>query len=471
MTQRSDRTSGPPRKTIVAVIWFIALGGSFFVYQRLTAEPSSVVDAPPVVTPWTGTPATFIPEEEAPEPFPEEDERDVATPRIAHQPIDDPGSMCLFYKALRALETETDKNRQVRILHYGDSILTTDELSGRVRQVLQQRFGDGGHGFVLMGKPWRWYHHLGVEHGANHKWTPRPLSSAPVRDGLFGLGGVAFETSNRGAKAWAGAATDGPSGRKVASFDLSYLAQPRGGSFEVYVNDQLRETLSTSADAMAVKHHLIEVPPGASKLSVRTNGDGVVRVFGAVLESGEPGVVYDSLAINGVRTSLFDRFDAAHWSAELRRRNPSLVVFMCGANEGNNDELALGYYRTQLEAVIGAIHEAVPEAGCLIVGPLDQATRGPDGKLTSKKMPRKLTRVQKAVALENRCAFFNTYEAMGGKESMANWYRRGLGGGDFIHPTERGARKVGSWLAEALLAGYENFVFNGESCELNATTL
>jgi hypothetical protein len=36
-------------------------------------------------------------------------------------------------------------------------------------------------------------------------------------------------------------------------------------------------------------------------------------------------------------------------------------------------------------------------------------------------------------------------------------WRKGLGGGDFIHPTEHGARKIGNWLAEALLYGYQTF--------------
>jgi lysophospholipase L1-like esterase len=222
---------------------------------------------------------------------------------------------------------------------------------------------------------------------------------------------------------------------------------------------------------VAVRHHRLDVPPGASKLTLQTRGDGEVRLFGAVMESDDPGVVYDSLAINGVRASLFNRFDKTHWRNELRRREASLVIFMCGANEGNNDELALGYYKTQLTEVIRDIQSAVPDAGCLIVGPLDQAMWGDDGKLVSKRMPRKLTKAQREVSLNNQCAFFNTYEAMGGKDSMAKWYRRGLGGGDFIHPTEHGARKIGTWLAEALLAGYENYIADGEQCESNVTTL
>jgi lysophospholipase L1-like esterase len=292
-----------------------------------------------------------------------------------------------------------------------------------------------------------------------------------VRDGIFGLGGVAFETEYANATAWAGTAEEGTTGRTVSVYDISYLAQPKGGSFDVLVNDKVVTTVSTRADERRAAHRLLEVPPGESRLTVKTRGDGRVRIFGAVLESGKPGVVYDSLAINGVRIGLFNRFNAKHWRDELRYRNANLVIMMCGANEGANDMLALGMYRQQLGGVLQTIQNAVPDAGCLIVGPLDQAERGEDGELTSKRMPRKLTRAQREVALSQGCAFFDTYEAMGGKNSMAAWYKRGLAGADFIHPTEHGARKIGRWLAEAILAGYENYIFNGEQCESSVTFL
>jgi lysophospholipase L1-like esterase len=144
---------------------------------------------------------------------------------------------------------------------------------------------------------------------------------------------------------------------------------------------------------------------------------------------------------------------------------------MCGANEGHNEWLPLEEYRTELADVLQTIQESVPGAGCLVVGPLDQAKRGSDGKLTSRRMPGKLSDVQRAVSLEHGCAFFDTYRAMGGKNSMAKWFRTGLGGGDFVHPTEEGARQIGTWLADALLAGYEQYMDDKKQCELSVTSL
>ena len=472
----------PPRKTLITVAWFLLLGSGVFLVHRggdgtrasgardgaatdVFTPPLGGLAGPPIPT---ATGDIF----EVPDKS-EAATRKIAKPREPHQPLEDARkSMCPFYKALATLDkSDSLSHKSVRILHYGDSILTTDELSGRVRSQLQKRFGDGGHGFVLLGKPWRWYRHKDVALGARGEWKVRSLTSSPSRDGIWGLGGVTFDTTHHRARSWVGADPDGERGKRVASFDISYLTQPAGGSMDVFIDGELVETISTRQEYRGVTHKVFNVTPGPSKLAVKARGDGKVRVFGAVMESDRPGVVYDALAINGVRASNFLRFDEHHFAEELRHREANLVVMMLGANEGANDSLALGAYRRNLTAVLQRIRRAVPHSGCLVVGPLDQAQRGVDGLLVSKRMPRKLTRLQRKISQDTGCAFFDTFSAMGGDGSMPRWFRRGLVGGDFIHPTEQGAKMVGSWLTEALLAGYENFLFNGEQCESNVTSL
>ena len=362
-----------------------------------------------------------------------------------------------FAMALRDLAYGKRK-KPVRILHYGDSILTTDELSGRVRYVLQRKFGDAGHGFVLLAKPWQWYHHLGIEQGGtSEKWNIRPFTSAPLKDGLYGLGGVAFMAQRgKNAKAWVQTATEGEQGRVVQYFDLSWLEQPGGGSFDVYTDQVKRKTIRTDGPVKRVRHEKIKVKLGQSRLRVVANNDGTLRLFGVILETGEPGVVYDSLAINGARATALARFDAAHWQAEMRYRDPSLIILMMGANEGANKFLNLKQYRTDFAKILRTVKNTADHASCLVVGPLDQATKKETGGLGSKKMPSKLNRAQREVAFAEGCAFFDTYQAMGGDGSMAKWVTSGLGGGDFIHPTKSGAQTIGNWLAEALLYAYQS---------------
>ncbi len=349
------------------------------------------------------------------------------------------------------------RTQPVRILHYGDSILTTDELSGRVRAILQHRFGDGGHGFVLMLRPWRWYHHLGVtQGGVKDLWRVHPFTASPVADGLYGLGGVAF-IAPRGtrAKAWVATADEGLQGREVNSFDISYLKQPKGGSFSIFIDGKLIESVKTAADKKEVAHHIVKVKFGRSKLRIKTNNDGIVRVFGVIMENGEPGVVYDSLAVNGASGTNILRMNPLSWKKEIAYRKPSLVIIMMGANEGANRFLNIEEYKKYFSKVLSTLKAASPHASCLVVGALDQAKKAASGGLESKKMPIKLSSAQKEVAFNKGCAFFDTFNAMGGSGSMAKWCTTGYGGGDFIHPTQAGSVRIGNWLAESLLYEYQ----------------
>ncbi len=444
-----------PAKSVWAVFWFAILGVSAFLgniyYLGNQWQPQRPTSTTPAVLAPTSAPSM---ESDAEYLFKSE--------RITepHQKIEfaNPADIADFALALRDLAYGR-RHEPVRILHYGDSILTTDELSGRVRYVFQRKFGDAGHGFVLLAKPWQWYHHLGVEQGGTlDKWNIRPFTSAPLKDGIYGLGGVAFVPQRgKNAKAWVQTASEGDQGRVVETFDVSYLEQPGGGSFDVYVGNSERRTIQTDGSQKQIRHVQVKVKLGSSRLRVVSNNDGPLRLFGVIMETGEPGVVYDSLAINGARATALARFDSEHWTRELQYRHPSLIILMMGANEGANKFLNLKQYRSDFSAILRTVKSARDDASCLVVGPLDQAMKKTTGGLGSKKMPAKLSRVQREVAFESGCAFFNTYEAMGGEGSMAKWMTTGLGGGDFIHPTKNGAQTLGNWLAEALLHAYQSY--------------
>ena len=82
----------------------------------------------------------------------------------------------------------------VTVLHYGDSPTTADSITADVRRLFQARFGDAGHGFLLIAKPWAWYGHNGVRL-EGRGWKIEPASQSRAPDGIHGLG------EDRGAEA------------------------------------------------------------------------------------------------------------------------------------------------------------------------------------------------------------------------------------------------------------------------------
>jgi lysophospholipase L1-like esterase len=418
------------------------------------APPSSVEQALPA-SENTPTIHNALPDESH-ATLPELDPDVAATLRTT--PIEDPGGHALdwFFEHLAATDRK-EPHAVTRILHYGDSTIASDYVSGTMRRRLQARFGDAGHGFILIANPWEWYFHNDVLHSSDGEWKASRLAGPITPDGMYGLGGVSF-TSYGGGVAWFGAATRGDYGRKVSRYDVYYLEQPAGGEVEVAVRGSPAERFSTRGPSKASRVHTVVSDDGESKLSVRAIGGGPVRLFGVALERDEPGVVYDALGSHAAMAVYWQRQDPAHWKDQLALRQPALVVFQYGTNESDLWKLDRDEYEHALAGLVDELREA-SGASVLVVSPLDRAEVSKAGKLVTKQVILDLVAIQRRVALSHGAAFWDTFSAMGGSGSMARWYktRPQLGGGDLTHPTPRGAEVVGDMLSDALVTAYQRW--------------
>jgi hypothetical protein len=80
------------------------------------------------------------------------------------------------------------------------------------------------------------------------------------------------------------------------------------------------------------------------------------------------------------------------------------------------------------------------------------------GEITTPPAMEMLIGQQRKIAAETGCAFFNTFEAMGGAGTMGRWYqeRPRLVSADFMHPLPAGAAIVGGLFESALVHSYED---------------
>jgi lysophospholipase L1-like esterase len=373
--------------------------------------------------------------------------------------VEDPTGHALdaFYAEL-ARTIRKEPGAVTRILHYGDSVITADLISGTMRRLMQAKFGDAGHGFILIANPWEWYFHNDVSHKSSDGWTAFRITGPLSGDGMYGLGGVSFHATGE-ATAWFSTKQSGDYGRKVSRFDLYYLEQPWGGSVHIKVPGRPSEMLSTRGPKRVSRVYSVSVPDGEAQMSIHTWGDGDVRLFGVALERDVPGVVYDALGANGARIHLWDMQSTKHWAEQFALRKPALIVLQYGTNESENDALQAKDYEEALDKVLSAVKEAAPEASILVASPLDRAERFENGKLRTKPVIKKLVAWQREVALSDKCAFWNAFEAMGGEGSMARWVKANpqLGTGDYTHPTPLGAEVIADLFFKALTTGYEAY--------------
>ncbi|MEK7753635.1 MAG: hypothetical protein AAB654_17055, partial [Acidobacteriota bacterium] len=335
---------------------------------------------------WRTAPAVidFVPRRATQSPVEEEQKRlrpDADPTSYAVRPFDDSsGAMDDFYEALRRVEAR-EAGAEVQILHYGDSPTTADLITADARVALQKQFGDAGHGFCLIAKPWAWYEHRGVSLSGG-EWKIEPATQSQSRDGLFGLGGVSF----RGVPgAWSRVVLRDTGHTSV---EVAYLEMPGGGSFQLAIGEQV-VSVDTSGPRTGPGYAKFPVPPGERRFEIHVTG-GAVRLFGYWFEKPGPGLSYHSLGVNGAYVAMPSRmFREEHWAAQLRHYTPALVVINYGTNESVYPSFVDQGFASELKEVIRRVRAAVPEASVLVMSPMDRGKREASGEIgTVPALPR-----------------------------------------------------------------------------------
>ncbi len=356
-----------------------------------------------------------------------------------------------FFEALAHLE-EGRAHDDVRIVQFGDSHTAADFETGPIRRALQTRFGDGGRGFVAIGNVYPKYVQEGLRVGSTReflgergKWVKGKF----VGDGLYGLGGASIATAQHGARAWAELTAKAP------KIELSYLEQPRGGSFELFLDGGRLARISTSGRGISSAFRGFDVPDAPHHVEIRAVGDGDVRVFGMTLDRPEVGITLDALGINGARVTTPLQWSEAHMTEQLRHRAPDLVVLAYGTNEAGDDTTPAAYER-QLVDLLGRVARAVPTASCLLMGPPDRAGRTIDHGWATVPKLLEVIETQKRVASAAGCAYYSQFAAMGGEGSIAAWANEpnSRAGRDHVHLTRDGYAFLGNVFAADLVRAY-----------------
>jgi lysophospholipase L1-like esterase len=186
----------------------------------------------------------------------------------------------------------------------------------------------------------------------------------------------------------------------------------------------------------------------------------MVTLFGADFRRGESGVLYDSLGLNGVTTSVLARvLQPTLWQEELERAAPALVIINYGSNESSFGSFVHKGYAAELRLAIARLRRADPNAAILIMSPMDRGERTGLNDIETMSTIPEIVAIQRQVAAETHCAFFDTYDAMGGDGTMAHWYSENprLVTADLLHPTPHGATIVATLFVEQLKLGYNRW--------------
>ncbi len=243
-----------------------------------------------------------------------------------------------------------DESSQAIVALIGDSWVAGEEIAGPLRSALQERFGDGGPGFVCasgtQAPP------AGVERSRSGSWTDVAATVAARGAGLSHA--ASEDDSTPGALEFTA---------HVHAFSLHYLVQPGGGAFRWRVDSGGWTEAETEGAAQALGIVEAEGLDGSEhvlSVEVIEAGTAGVTVLGVDCRRTGNGVRLHRLGAGGLTASTCAALAAnavvrAGWGALGIRT----ALLLCGTNDDATDVDPMAF-----AADVASVGAAVVGLGC-----------------------------------------------------------------------------------------------------------
>ena len=412
--------------------------------------PSPALDGTPTVVPCVKVPA--------PQPS-ITTKADTTSYRITWpngvQPIADygagtPNGMTHIYEMLDKLFRHQLSGRPVRIALFSDSYTEGDILAGHLRELLQQRYGGQGVGWVDAANDVNQFRltlecrsHGLTEHAANNK-NDYVARYAGLSGRYYPFNGLAtLNLKSYGNYPHANSWTVCrlylcPKGR------VSVAAAWNGGPQHTQTasGTQVAEVTTTS-------------PQPAQSLYITVNGAGTA--FGASLE-GNGGIVLDNFSMRSSSGTHLAAIPEKTLRQFQRLRHYDLVVVAFGGNAISPDsgEEDVEWYIKAFRPALHNVQRAFSDASILLTSMPDRGVRQGSRITTLPAVPL-LVSAQARLAAECKVAFYDLFAAMGGEGSAGRLFNQKMVGADLFHPLPRGGNYIATRFYRSLVAGQEGY--------------
>lgn len=354
----------------------------------------------------------------------------------------------IFFAEARSL---TDTQAKLRVMHYGDSQIEADRITRTLRDALQKRFGGEGPGLVHAVEV---VPTAAIKQSASDNWkryTVFGRQDTSMKHTRFGaLGAFGLNDSLRSELRFSPSNMAFSRARSYSEVSLFYGNYTATSQLSVYLNDTLHSTVELPADSLP-KTHRFRIKSSKAEVKLVFEG-GPIECY-ALAFDGVAGIQVDNIPMRGSSGTIFRKMDRKTLASHWRTLDPGLILLQYGGNTVPyiTDTLAAQNYGKWMRSQITLIQEILPQAAIIVIGPSDMAIKEKDEFVTFPYL--EVVRDElKSAALSSGCGYWDIYEVMGGRNSMAAWVNADppLAGADYIHFTPKGAQRVGEIFVKAL---------------------
>lgn len=332
------------------------------------------------------------------------------------------------------------KKGKIRIAYLGDSIIEGDLITQTLRKLLQEKFGGNGVGFIPITSVVSNFR-ISVNHSYSPNWRESNFRNKTATTPLFLSGKVFFANGYNWVEI-----TDKTTQQQTKKY-LYTSYKPNTG--QIVVN-KIYQSLS----APNLFNKILVDSAVGNKIRIESS-DTFFPLYGVSFES-DNGVFVDNLSFRGSGGFEFNNIDI-NFLQNVNAAEPyDLIILQYGANviSSSNQTNFSWYYKSMINS-IDKLKKGFPQANFLLMGAADKAFKYPDGVYTAKGLS-DLVETQRKIAFDNNICFYNTFESMGGANTIVNWATQSppLAAKDYTHVSFKGAEVLGTTFFKILMEHY-----------------
>lgn len=401
-----------------------------------------------------------------------------------------------FYEAL-----SHTSERPVRIAYYGDSYIEGDILTEDLRELLQNKFGGKGVGFVdiysitagfrqtVWAKSKGWYDHNANDPGSKkfnkslqgisgRYFIPSSLASLELKGSKYGAHhldtmqtATVYFTPGNGLELFAsinGEELKGifKNGGMLETHDEVHHVTEKvvqGGGVDSLGNEIAGDTISVTRtihsevaeqSTNGLAHKTLRGKIG--RFSLQAKNGNASRFYGVALE-GEKGIVLDNFSMRASNGWYLADIPQKTLSDFAKVRPYDLIIVHFGLNVASSKQKDYSGYTKRMANSIKHLKAQYPNASILVIGVGDREEKDVSGNMHTMTGIRELISYQRKMAADEKVAFWNLYEAMGGDGSLALMVTHKQANLDYTHINFAGGRKLAKLIYEVFMNGKENY--------------
>lgn len=375
-----------------------------------------------------------------------------------------------LYAFFNRVAEKKQTGEQIRVMHYGDSQIEGDRITSYLRNSWQKKWGGNGPGLIPAVEV---VPSIAIDQDASEsfeRFTVYGRQDTTIKHKRFGVLGsfaqVRLKPDSEPSIHWLEYRPSKVAFARVKSFDKVRIwlgSPPVNCPFKVVVDgiEMHSEKLDTTLTQKEIVLDL-ESTPGVVRLEF--NAAATPEVYAVSLESNE-GLIMDNIPMRGSSGTVFKKMDRTLLSQQYASLNPDLLLLQYGGNTVPyvKDSTQAENYGKWFASQIRFLKSQMPNASVVVIGPSDMAYKEKDEFVTYPYLECVRNGLQDA-AQKTGCAFWDIYEVMGGKNSMASWVNAdpALAGTDYVHFTPKGARKIAELLDYAFQYEYDKWQENAK---------